>query len=140
MPSTLVVDAGFALQLILPGPDQARLQAMVGDWRGSGVRLTAPALWLYEVTSAITKAVHLWVLTEAEGRLALRLLNGLEVSLIPPDAAQAALAHEWTLRLRRTAAYDGFYLALAQTLGADLWTTDRRLRTAVDLPWVRVLE
>jgi predicted nucleic acid-binding protein len=140
MPSTLVVDAGFALQLILPGPDQARLQAMVGDWRRSGVRLTAPALWLYEVTSAVTKAVHLWVLTEAEGRLALRLLNGLEVSLVPPDAAQAALAHEWTLRLRRTAAYDGFYLALAQTLGVDLWTTDRRLRIAVDQPWVRVLE
>jgi predicted nucleic acid-binding protein len=138
MPSTLVIDAGFALQLVLPGPDQVRLQAMVGDWRSRGVGLTAPALWLYEVTSALTKAIHFWVLTDAEGRRALGLLNGLEVSLVPPDAAQAALAHEWALRLRRTVAYDGFYLALAQTLGADLWTADRRLRAAVNLAWVRV--
>jgi predicted nucleic acid-binding protein len=140
MPSTFVVDAGFALKLVLPGPEQSRLQRMVEGWRSSGVRLAAPALWLYEVTSALTKAVHFWVLTEAEGRRALGLLNGLEVSLIAPDAAQAALAHDWTLRLRRTGAYDGFYLALAQTLGVDLWTTDRRLRTAVDLPWVKVPE
>jgi predicted nucleic acid-binding protein len=136
----LVVDAGFALQLVLPGPDQARLQAMVEDWRSRGIRLAAPALWLYEITSALTKAVQFWALTEAEGRRALGLLNGLEVSLVPPDAAQAALAHEWTLRLRRTSAYDGFYLALAQTLGGDLWTTDRRLRATVDRPWVRVPE
>ena len=51
-----------------------------------------------------------------------------------------ALAYDWTLRLRRAAAYDSFYLALAETLGVDLWTTDRRLRTAVDLPWVQALE
>jgi predicted nucleic acid-binding protein len=62
------------------------------------------------------------------------------VRLVPPDAAQATLAYDWTLRLNRAAAYDSFYLALAETLGADLWTTDRRLSAAVGLPWVRVPE
>jgi predicted nucleic acid-binding protein len=140
MANATVIDAGFALGLVLPGPEQARLEAMAGGWRSAGVRLAAPALWFYEVTSALTKAVHFGALTEDEGRRALGLLAGLEVRLVPPDAPQAALAYDWTLRLRRAAAYDSFYLALAEALGADLWTTDRRLRAAVDLPWVRVPE
>jgi predicted nucleic acid-binding protein len=140
MPGTVVIDAGLALKLILPGPEQARLHALVGGWQSDRVRLVAPALWLYEVTSALTKAVHSGALTEDEGRRALGLLIGLEVSLVLPDAAQAGLAYAWTLNLQRAAAYDSFYLALAETLGAELWTTDRRLRAAVDLPWLRSLE
>jgi predicted nucleic acid-binding protein len=140
MPGTLVVDAGLALSLVLPSPEQARLQALADGWRRDGAALVAPDLWLYEVTSALAKAVHFEVLTEDEGRRALGLLHKLEVRLVPPDATQAALAYDWTLRLRRAAAYDSFYLALAETQGADLWTTDRRLRAAVDLPWVRLLE
>jgi predicted nucleic acid-binding protein len=112
---------------------------MADEWRKDGATLVAPDLWLYEVTSAVAKAVHFEVLTDDEGRRALHLLHRLGVRLVPPDAAQAALAYDWTLRLHRAAAYDSFYLALAETLGADLWTTDRRLGNAVDLPWVRVL-
>jgi predicted nucleic acid-binding protein len=140
MPSTLVVDAGIALKLVLPGPDQARLRALADEWRRDGAALVAPDLWLYEVTSALAKAVHFEVLTEDEGRRALGLLHRLDVRLVPPDATQVVLAYDWTRRLRRAAAYDSFYLALAETLGADLWTTDRRLHAAVDLPWVRVPE
>lgn len=140
MPSTLVIDAGIALKLVLPGPEQSRLRAMADEWRKDGATLVAPDLWLYEFTSAVAKAVHFEVLTDDEGRRALHLLHRLGVRLVPPDAAQAALAYDWTLRLHRAAAYDSFYLALAETLGADLWTTDRRLGNAVDLPWVRVLE
>ena len=38
------------------------------------------------------------------------------------------------------AAYDAHYLALADQLGAELWTLDRRLARAVGdvFPWVRV--
>jgi len=140
MPSTLVVDAGLALKLVLPGPEQTRLQALVDKWRRDGAALVAPDLWLYEVTSALAKAVHFEVLTDEEGRRALGLLHRLDVRLVPPDATLAALAYDWTRRLRRAAAYDSFYLALAETLGVDLWTTDMRLRTAVDLPWVHAPE
>jgi hypothetical protein len=38
------------------------------------------------------------------------------------------------------AAYDSFYLGLAERLGCELWTADRRLRNAVDLPWVRGID
>jgi predicted nucleic acid-binding protein len=42
----------------------------------------------------------------------------------------------WTRRLNRAAAYDSFYLAVAESLGCELWTADQRLSKAVDLPWV----
>ena len=47
------------------------------------------------------------------------------------------LAFDWTLRLNRAATYDSFYLVLADTLSPDLWTVDRYLHDAADLPWVR---
>lgn len=53
-----------------------------------------------------------------------------------PDEAQVALAFDWTRRLNRIAAYDSFYLALAESLQCDLWTADRRLQGAVGQPWL----
>ncbi|MFQ5613908.1 MAG: type II toxin-antitoxin system VapC family toxin [Anaerolineae bacterium] len=38
--------------------------------------------------------------------------------------------------MKRAAAYDSYYLALAETLGCELWTADRRLHNIVDLPWL----
>jgi predicted nucleic acid-binding protein len=57
--------------------------------------------------------------------------------LIPPDIDQVRIAFDWTLRLDRTAAYDSFYLALAESLRCDLWTAARHLRNAVEQSWVR---
>jgi hypothetical protein len=42
-------------------------------------------------------------------------------------------------RLKRAAAYDSYYLALAESLNCDLWTTDSRLVNAVKLRWVRLV-
>lgn len=36
-------------------------------------------------------------------------------------------AFDWATRLRQRAAYDGFYLAAAEQLGAELWTADKAL-------------
>jgi len=35
---------------------------------------------------------------------------------------------------------DELRLALAEALGCELWTADRRLRNAVDLDWVRGID
>ncbi len=140
MTGTKVIDASIALALVFPGARQVRVTALIDTWQRSGVSLIAPDLWLYEVTSAVTKAVHFDTLTESEGRRLLYLLHSLKVALVPPDPAQSSLAYEWTRRLGRAAAYDSFYLALAEMSAADLWTADRRLVAAVALPWVYVLE
>ena len=97
-----------------------------------------PALWCYETTSTLTKLIHFKALTEAEAIRALNLISALEVELIPPDSNQAQRAFDWTLRLRRAAAYDSFYLALAETTSDGLWTADERLYNATKslVPWV----
>ena len=136
MPTLLVVDASFTIKLILPNPEQARCRELMADWMGNGVTLYAPTLWLYEVTSALTKAVHFDILAETEGRQALKLAQGLDLQLIHPDDTLVELAYDWTRRLNRTAAYDSFYLALTESLSAEFWTADKRLANVVNAPWV----
>ena len=116
---------------------QASFRELARQWKHDGAILYAPTLWLYEMTSALCKVVRMRELTPAEGRQTLALVHRLGVQLIPPDDALARSAFEWTVRLNRTAAYDSFYLALAEALQCELWTADRRLHRAVDLAWVR---
>jgi predicted nucleic acid-binding protein len=108
------------------------------QWKQEGDTIYVPALWRYETTSTLTKLVYFKDLTEAEAIRALDLIAALKVELIPPDSDQAQKAFEWTLRLRRAAAYDSFYLVLAETTTDGLWTADERLYNAIKelLPWV----
>jgi predicted nucleic acid-binding protein len=139
MPKFLVVDASFAFRLVLPGTDQTHLQELITQWKKNGYTLCAPTLWLYEIISALCKVVRFGELTADEGKHTLRLVQKLGVQLIPPDDAQTLSAFDWTLRLSRAAAYDSFYLALAETLHCDLWTADKRLHNAVESSWVRLV-
>jgi predicted nucleic acid-binding protein len=133
----LVVDASFTFRLVLPGPEQDRFRLLVDGWLRERYELHAPTLWVYEMTSALCKAVRFGELTPEEGRHALALAQTLGIQLIPPDIDQVRTAFDWTLRLERAAAYDSFYLALAESLRCDLWTADRHLRNAVEQSWVR---
>ncbi len=134
----LVIDAGIAFRLVLPGPSQATLSSLMEGWQREGCQLYAPSLWLYEITSAVAKSVHFGALAEIEGRRALSLAQQLPVELVLPDASVSDLAFQWTMRLRRAAAYDSFYIALAETLGCELWTMDKHLAGAAGVAWVRV--
>jgi predicted nucleic acid-binding protein len=125
------------VKAILPNPEQDRCRAVIAGFEGK--QLAVPALWMYEVSSAITKAVHFGHLTADEGRMALRQAMRLNIRVIMPDETQNALAFEWTLRLKRTPAYDSFYLVVAETLAVDFWTADQRLYRALErvpLPWL----
>jgi len=95
-------------------------------------------LWLYEITSALCKAVHFGQITRDEGQQALTLAQKLGVQLFPPDDAQTRLAFDWTRRLRRAAAYDSFYLALAKALRGEMWTADKRLVNAAGVSWIHL--
>ena len=97
----------------------------------------APTLWRYEVTSLLTKALFFGQLSSDEVETAMHLSSHFDIDLLSPDADLATVALAWTIRLRRAAAYDSFYLALAQRLKCDLWTTDHKLFNAAGVPWVR---
>jgi len=140
MPDSLVIDATWAVLLVVPGPAQPRYEALVGGWKRAGYDLCAPWLWIYEVTSALWVAVRFGGLTAAEAERCLAQAWNLGGRLVTADEEQVRAAYAWTLKLDRAAAYDSFYLALAESLGCELWTADQRLCKAVDLPWVRLAE
>ena len=145
MTESLVIDATCAVLLVVPGPSQSRYEELFGEWKRAGYDLYAPGLWIYEITSALCKGVRFGGLTAAEADGCLTQALNLGVQLVAPDQEQVRAAFAWTVRLHRAAAYDSgclrpHYLALAESLGCELWTADRRLCNAVALPWVRTVE
>jgi predicted nucleic acid-binding protein len=136
-----VIDASIAIKAILPNPLQGHCRALVQTF--ADVQPVAPALWVYETTSAISKAVHFEQLTENEGRRALEQVDALGVQLFVSDLEQNRIAFGWTLELRRGSAYDSFYLVLAQALDCDFWTADKKLFNALtdsQLNWLHWIE
>ena len=124
----VVVDANVAIGAILPvlsaGVDM--LEQFAG-WRREGVRLVAPMLWLAVCVSVIRRSVHEQAISPGEGRVAIEDLFALEVETMPLDEKMCRSAFAWAERLGQAKAYDGLYLALAERLGAEMWTTDERL-------------
>jgi len=139
MTTSLVIDAGIAYKLILPGKHQTVFIDKMTEWMQAGVKLYAPSLFIYELTSAFNKAVHFKVLTQKQGYEALQLALRLNVQTVMPDEDQIRRAYAWTQELKRAAAYDSFYLALAEKLDTQFWTTDKRLRNAVNQSWVNLI-
>jgi predicted nucleic acid-binding protein len=134
--SPVVIDASVALKLVLPNPLRERCRDTVTWLKDEGFELVVPALWAYETTSTLCKAVHFEQLTPDEGRRILAQLDELDIRIVAPGPQHNRQAFERTLQLKRASAYDSYYLALAETLRCDLWTADRRLFNAVNLPWV----
>ena len=140
MTGSLIVDSNFGFRLVVQGAHQERYDSSLRRWRADGCLVSAPTLWQYEVTTAITKAVRFGQLTPDDAGRSLSLVERLNIVLVPPDDDQTRRAFEWTLRLGRAAAYDSYYLALAEQLSCEFWTADERLYNAANRPWVRWLD
>lgn len=126
-PKLIVVDASVAIWAVLPFVSTVAVIDRLMDWRADDVRLVAPMLWLVECTSAIRAIAHGGHITNDEGRRALEDVLALEVDLISVTSQHARSAFEWARRTGQRRAYDGFYLAVAEELQAELWSADRRL-------------
>ena len=138
MIKSLVVDASFVMRSVLPGPLRERVKALLAGWQNRGDTIQVPALWYYEITSALSKSVYFKEFDRDQAEEMLALITEFDFAVMAPDAAQVQRAFDWTLRLRRAAAYDSFYLALAETTSDGLWTADERLYNATKpfVPWV----
>jgi predicted nucleic acid-binding protein len=139
MTSYVVLDAGFVFKSLIPNPQRTQILQMLLQWKQERRVFCAPSLWLYELTSILTKMTHFDELTEQDAQDSLAAGLDLGVELIVPDAEQTKKAFLWTRRLKRVAAYDSFYLALAESLGCDLWTVDKKLVNAAGQTWVKLV-
>lgn len=118
----IVVDAGVVFTLVAGAEAAARRAALrIGD-----EQMSAPQLVDLEVVSVLRRLVMRRDVPPSLAAAGVRHLEGLDIARV--DHAPL-LERCWDLRDNLTP-YDAAYVALAETLGAPLLTTDRRLAAA----------
>ncbi len=141
--SAIVIDASLAIWAVLPIVSAVDTLDLIAQWRLADIRLVTPMLWLAECASAIRGVVQSGSISIDEGHRALEDVLALEVDSLPMTPAQTRVAFEWADRLGQRRAYDGFYLALAEEIGAEFWSADRRLVNGtrrLGASWVHLVE
>jgi predicted nucleic acid-binding protein len=126
MAGLVVVDASLAVKWGVPEPYTEQAFELAETWANDGTQLIAPCLILAEITNALYKRVKRGEMDSTTARHALHIvLNfGVEIREEPGLPGRVLeLAHE----LKMSATYDAHYLVLAEEVGCDLWTGDRRL-------------
>ena len=124
----LVVDASVSLKWALNDEDAVEQAIALRDDALAGqFQMVAPSLWLYEITNGLVTAVRRARLAPDLGAQMLDLLQALGVCMVDPSSADV---YQQSLHYG-IAAYDAAYLALAEALGAPLWTGDHRFYETV---------
>jgi predicted nucleic acid-binding protein len=119
---TVVVDASFVVAVLTDGGD-------VGAWGERLVAehaLVAPHLLPVEAANMLRRAAQGGLLSEDVAALAHADLVDLPVQLLPYEPVAPRV---WELR-SNVAAYDAWYVALAEILELPLATLDRRVAHA----------
>lgn len=126
MTGRFVLDASAAIACAMPDeapPAQIR-RAVIAQ------AIVVPALWPFEVENVLWMLRRRGRLNEAAYDLARTLIEGLNVTIEPPDrlliqtsVAELAVQHQLTI-------YDASYLELARRLRLPLATLDGELRRA----------
>lgn len=137
--SDVVVDASLAAQWILVEPYSDESRALLRDWDARQVRRVAPGWFACEMGNVVYKRILRGQMTVAGAQAAVDAVLG-QVALLDVDPAPATKrALEIADEFDRPAAYDAHYLTLAERLGCEFWTADKRLWNATrrSLTWVR---
>ncbi|MBC8509529.1 MAG: type II toxin-antitoxin system VapC family toxin [Chloroflexi bacterium] len=126
----IVLDANLIASLVIPLPYSERATELVLDWKRQGVTFVAPALWSYEVSTVLRKAVIADYLPPGELDFALEQIWKINIQDVPVNLALHRQALAWAERLGQSKTYDSAYLAVAESLQAEFWTADRSLATS----------
>ncbi len=141
-----VVDASVAFKWVVGAEvheEQAR--ALLADSLRSGTPLVCPPHLFGEVANGLYQRARTndprRHLTQDQVLIAIqRLVSSPLQPVAPPALYREAfrLARQYAL----PSLYDALYVVLAQLLGAELWTADQRLLTALSgtAPWVTAID
>lgn len=138
--SDVVVDASLAVKWFLEEEQSIEARQLLREWEAARVRRVAPSWFACEVGNVLHRRLIRGQITLGRARIAVDLVLGQVVTVdVEPAITQRAI--EFADRFDHGASYDAQYLALAEHLGCEVWTSDRRLwrSTGGELSWVRWL-
>ena len=120
---SIVVDANVLVVLVSGDPRRDIAQAQIRRWIVDGDGIHAPALVPYEVANGLTRLVAGGYFPPQRVVEAWQVVSSLPITYheLGDDFERVISV---ALELRRQSAYDAAYIALAQHLGAELWTFD----------------
>jgi predicted nucleic acid-binding protein len=126
----IVVDANLLIVMVNGDPRGEQVQNQFTQWIEQGIELHAPALALHEVANSLTRSIVARAFLQEDLTAAWDFISRLPITYHP--FLQGTRVVEIALSLNRQNAYDAAYLALAESLDAQLWTLDGPLyRNAV---------
>jgi len=139
--SPVCVDASFVIRLLESDSEESPPLRKWKEWHEEERPVVAPVLLFYGVANVLYRYVVLGYLDFERAWEALKVALELGISL--QDGPELHLrAIELARELSLPTTYDAHYLALAERLGAESWTADKKLVRKVKrkFPFVRLLE
>ncbi len=127
MAQRIVIDANATLALFLRLPYSERVDNQMQAWQAQEARLVVPTLWEYECLTGLRRAVTLKLISPKDAEQMVEDLFALEFQRVVPTLELHRVALHWAGRIGQSKVYDAQYLALAESLSAEFWTTDQRL-------------
>lgn len=128
--SDIILDSGIFIASVFPETLSLHADKLLMQVTANGDSLHAPILLRYEMVAVARKAVYQQRVTPAQGIAARNEMLNYAISLYFDDTLLKR-AYELATKFKRPTAYDAQYLALAEHLSCDFWTTDERLYNAI---------
>jgi predicted nucleic acid-binding protein len=130
----MIVDASVLLHAFLPDEMQQQALVVVREHAAGRVQLKAPALLPYELGNAVLQAERRGRITRDQADRILDSFADMEIEIVPQAWGEMLPP----ARQYDRSAYDAAYLKLAESLGEQFITGDKRLYNAVvgKLTWV----
>ncbi len=126
-----MVDASLAIKWLVEEDDSDKAQAILQSWVAQDVTRIAPYLMPFEVANALHRRVLRGELNVSQSALLLSRLLDSRLEL-HHSSSMHVRAMQLAGELRQGAAYDAHYLALAESLGCELWAADQRFYRAAN--------
>ena len=129
MNGSVVVDASLAVKWLVEEDGSGKAHAAFQSWVAQDITRIAPHFMPFEVANALHRRMLRGELNAGDS---IRMIASLLASRLefrqPPDLHVRAL--QLATQLKQNAAYDAHYLALAESVGCELWTADERFYRA----------